>query len=183
MEKYPELKSLNDGLKVKINEIIEKARSLSHRLAPPDLKYIGLTRAVKELTETINPEGKFSIKFLHRDLKNIDFETKDIIIFRIIQEALTNIVKHAEAKNVEISLLHKQGRVYLSITDDGKGFDTKEHRRSNKSLGLSVMRERAKLAGGILQMKSTRGAGTQIRLSIPAKPACPAGREKQNGKK
>ena len=73
LPKYPELKTLNDGLKVKINEIIEKARNLSHQLAPPDLKYIGLIRAVKELTQAFNLENKFSIKFVHRNLKNIHF--------------------------------------------------------------------------------------------------------------
>ncbi len=190
IEKYPELKTFNDGLKVKINEIIEKARNLSHELAPPDFKYVGLTKAVKELVESVSLEKKFSIKFLHRNLRNIDFETKGIILYRIIQETLTNIVKHAEAKNVAVSLGYKQGKVYLRINDDGKGFDLKQHGRSNKSLGLSVMRERAKLAGGILQMKTGPGLGTQIRLSIPVKPACPcpsgrqaAGREKQNDKK
>ena len=174
--KYPELKQFNDGLKIKINEIIEKARNLSHELAPPDFKYIGLIKAVKELSESISVEKKFTIRFLHRNLRNIDFETKDIILYRIIQESLSNIVKHAEAKNVEISLRYKQGKVYFKIKDDGKGFNIKEQGRSNKSLGLSVMRERAKLAGGILQMKSAPSAGTQIRLSIPVK-------EKQNGKK
>lgn len=176
LDKYPEIKSLNDGLKVKINEIIEKARSLSHTLAPPDLKYVGLIRAVKELVDAISVEKKLSIKFVHRNLKGIDFETKDIILYRIIQEALTNIIKHAEAKEVEISLQYKQGKAYLEIKDNGKGFDPKEHGRSNKSLGLSVMRERAKLAGGVLQIKSSRGEGTHIRLSIPVK-------EKHNGKK
>ena len=170
IEKYPEIKQLSNSLKVKINEIIEKARNLSHTLAPPDLKYSGLIKAIKELVESIGLEKKFSIKFLHRNLRDIDFETKDIILYRIIQEALSNIVKHAEAKNVEVSLQHKQGKVYLKIQDDGKGFDTKEYGRSNKSLGLSVMRERAKLAGGILQMKSALGRGTQIRLSIPVMP-------------
>src|SRR3989338_8159067 len=158
LPKYPELKTLNDGLKVKINEIIEKARNLS-----------------QELAQAFNLENKFSIKFVHRNLKNIDFETKDIILFRIIQEALTNIVKHAEAKNIEIVLQYKQGKVFLKIRDDGKGFSPKEHAKFNtKNLGLSVMRERAKLAGGILQMKSAPGLGTQIRLSVPVK-------EKQNG--
>lgn len=184
IEKYPELKTLSDGLKLKINEMIEKARNLSHELAPPDLKYIGLTRAVKELVDSIGIEKRFSIKFLHRNLKNIDFKTKDIIIFRIIQEALANIVKHAEAKNIEIALLYKQGKVHLKITDDGKGFDPKQHGKSNnKTLGLSVMRERAKLTGGTLQMKSAPGQGTQIRLSIPVKPAGRIGREKQNAQK
>ena len=86
-----------------------------------------------------------------------------------MQEALTNIIKHADAKNVEVSLQHKQGKVYLLIKDDGQGFNPKEHGKSHKSLGLSVMRERAKLAGGFLQIKSSPGAGTQIRLSVPVK--------------
>ncbi len=183
IEKYPELKPLSDGLKEKINAVIEKARNLSHQLAPPDFKYFGLVKAVKELVQSINLEKDLSINFLHRNLKNIDFETKDIIIYRIIQESLSNIVKHAEAKNVEISLRHKQGKVYLRIKDDGKGFDLKQHGRSSKSLGLSVMRERAKLAGGLLQIKSAPSAGTHIHLSIPVKSAYPAGREKTNGQK
>lgn len=176
IEKYPEVKQLSDGLKVKINEIIEKARNLSHTLAPPDLRYIGLTKAVKELVEAISSEKGLSIKFLHRNIKNIDFENRDVILYRIIQEALSNIIKHAAAKNVDILLQYKKEKVYLIIKDDGKGFDLKQYGRSNKSLGLSVMRERAKLAGGILQIKSSPGMGTQIRLSIPA-------REKQNGQK
>ncbi len=175
-EKYPEIKQITDGLKIKINEIIEKARNLSHQLAPPDFKYVGLTKAVKELVQSISLEKNFSIRFKHRNLKNIDFETKDIIIYRIIQEALTNIMKHADAKNVEIFLRHKDGKVQLIIKDDGKGFDLKQQGRFNKSLGLSIMRERAKLTGGVLQIKSTLGAGTQIRLSVTVK-------EKQNAKK
>jgi two-component system sensor histidine kinase NreB len=169
LEKYPELKSLNDGLKIKINDIIEKARDLSHRLAPPDLKYIGLLKAVKELTASVGLGKNLSVKFVHRNLAHIDFEAKDIIVFRILQEALTNIIKHADAKNVEVSLQHKQGKVYLLIKDDGQGFNPKEHGKSHKSLGLSVMRERAKLAGGFLQIKSSPGAGTLIRLSVSVK--------------
>ncbi|MBP9855508.1 MAG: PAS domain S-box protein [Candidatus Omnitrophica bacterium] len=169
VDKFPEIKQLNDGLKIKINEIIEKARSLSHTLAPPDLKYTGLTGAVKQLVDDMGLEKGLSVKFLHRNIKNIEFENKDVILYRIVQEAMSNIIKHASAKTIEISLLYKQGKIYLDIKDDGKGFDMKHHVRSNKSLGLSVMRERAKLAGGILQMKSAPGWGTHIHLSVPVK--------------
>ncbi|MCR4336356.1 MAG: PAS domain S-box protein [Candidatus Omnitrophica bacterium] len=177
IEKYPELQQLNDDLKIKINEIIQNARNLSHKLAPPHLEYTGLIRALKELIENMGLDKKFSIKFVHRNLKNIDFEKKDIIIFRIVQEALANIVKHSGAKNIEMGLQHRGGKVHLKIKDDGEGFIPREYVKSNmKSLGISVMRERAKLAGGILQIKSAPGAGTQIRLSVPIK-------EKQNVKK
>ena len=169
IEKYPELKSLSEGLKVKINEVIEKARNLSHNLAPPDFKYIGLTKAIKELTDSIQMKKGFVIKFTHRNIADIHFDGKDIIIYRIIQEALTNTIKHAEAKQTEITLNHKDGKVSLTIKDDGKGFDPKDHENFGKSLGLSIMQERAKLAGGTLQIKSKKGSGTQIHASIPVK--------------
>jgi signal transduction histidine kinase len=171
IEKYPELKPLSEGLKEKINGVIEKARNLSHDLAPPDLKYIGLTRAMKELVENISLDKNTTIRFSHRNLKNIDFDTKDIIIYRIAQESLANIVKHAKARNIDLSMQYSHGEVHLTIKDDGKGFDSKELGRRNKGLGLSVMRERARLAGGDLQIKSAPGAGTQILLRVPVKPA------------
>lgn len=183
MEQYPKLQQLTVGLKVKINEIIEKARKLSHKLAPPNLKYVGLSKAVRELVDTINVEKKLSIKFSHRMLKDVDLGGKDIVLYRIIQEALSNIVKHAQAKNAEVSLQYKKGKVYLRIKDDGKGFDPKSFRKSSKSLGLSLMRERSRSAGGILQVKSAPGLGTQIRLNFPAEPVGSVGREKQNAQK
>lgn len=167
LEKRPELKPLNDGLRTRINEIIEKARNLSHALAPPDFRYTGVVRAVKDLLESVKGGQKFETQFIQRNLKNVDFEAKDIIIYRIVQEALNNIVKHARATKIEVSLLYKQGKVHLRITDNGRGFDVKG--RSQKTLGLSVMRERARLAGGSLQIKSAPGEGTQIRVNIPLK--------------
>lgn len=170
LEKYPELKGLGDSLKAKIDEVIEKARNLSHQLVPPNLKYFGLVRAVKELVEDISVNKKFTIRFAHRNLKGIDFETKDIILYRIIQEALTNVVKHAAAEHVDIFLGFTRGKIHLKIKDDGRGFSPRDHSKdNNKNLGLSIMRERAKLAGGILHLKSAPGAGTQIVFSFPVK--------------
>ncbi len=183
IEKYPELKNLSEGLKVKINEVIEKARNLSHNLAPPDFKYIGLAKAIKELTASIQIIKKFTIEFTHRNISNVDFDGKDIIIYRIIQEALSNIIKHAEASRVDIVLKQKQGKIFLDIKDNGRGFNVKEQGKAGKSLGLSIMRERAKLAGGTLQIKSTKRTGTQIYLSIPIKPASSAAKEKNDGEK
>lgn len=176
LEKYPEFKEVADELKAKINVIIEKARNLSHELAPPHLKYTGLAQAVRELLESM-PWGKdVSVRFLHRNLKKVDFGAKDIVLYRVIQEALTNIMKHAEAKNIEIYMGYRNGKVRLAIKDDGKGFDEKKQAKDNAGLGLSLMRERAKLIGGVLRIKSDDGAGTEIHLVVPV-------REKSSGQK
>ncbi len=182
LDKGPELKSLSEGLGIKLNEVIEKARNLSHDLAPPDFKYIGLTKALKELTDSVQMKKGSTIKFVHRNIGDIDFDGKDIILYRIIQEALTNTIKHADATEIEIMLKQQDGKVSLTFKDNGKGFDPKEHGKFGKNLGLSIMRERAKLAGGILQIKSGKGSGTQIRVSFPVKMRS-AVKEKKNAKK
>lgn len=174
--KYPEIKTLSDGLKAKINDIIEKARNLSHGLVPPNLKYTGLTRAIEDLTQAVCSGGQLSIKFIHRNLKNVDFEATDIIFYRIVQEALTNIIKHAQARHVDIYIRFRSGKVHLTIKDDGKGFDLKELGKARKGLGLSLMRERARLAGGSLHIRSSMGAGTQLHITVPVK-------EKQSAEK
>lgn len=167
--RYPALKGLFEDLKGKINVILEKARNLSHELAPPGLKYVGLVQAIRELVDSAPWEKSLSVKFHHRDLKDLEFESRDIIIYRIVQEALTNIMKHAQARNVVIRMWYQKGKIHLSIKDDGKGFDVKGYARTGTGLGLSLMRERVKLAAGALQIKSSHGSGTQIHLSFPVK--------------
>lgn len=166
---YPELKSLCDGIKGKINEITEKARHFSHSLAPPDLKHIGLVKAIKDLLSTNELYKELAITFVHRNLRKIDFESREIIIYRIIQEALSNVLKHSEAKKIFINLYLRKDKICLSITDDGKGFDLKAITKSNRTLGLFIMRERVKLMDGNLKIKTRPGEGTQIRLNAPVK--------------
>ncbi len=174
--KYTELQTLCDGLKARIDQIIEKARNLSHDLAPPNLKYTGLAQAIRELVESTPWDKSLSVKFSSSDLKNLDFETKDIVLYRIAQEALTNAVKHAQARNIRIHIGCRKDGLSLIIEDDGKGFDVAAQGKTKKGLGLSLMSERAELVGGTLEIKSAAGSGTQIRLNMPIK-------EKINGQK
>ena len=167
--KYPEIQTLCDGLKTRINQVIEKARNLSHELAPPSLKHIGLAQVIRELTQSIPQGNGLSVIFLSPDLKNLDFENKDIILYRIVQEALINAVKHARARNIRIYMSHQNEKLSLAIEDDGRGFNLETHGKIKKGLGLSLMNERAVLVGGTLQIKSSEGSGTQILLSLPIK--------------
>jgi signal transduction histidine kinase len=91
-------------------------------------------------------------------------------LFRVIQEAATNIVRHAHAKNVTISLRFNKRSIRVHIRDDGRGFDVEEAIRSKdrpRGLGLLGMKERAELMHGTLSMHSHPGGGTEIDIEIP----------------
>jgi signal transduction histidine kinase len=87
-------------------------------------------------------------------------------LFRIFQESLTNVARHAEATKVEISLNRQNGYIFLEISDDGRGI-TKEKISSSTSLGLLGMQERAYAFGGDVKIESDDGQGTMVRVQIP----------------
>jgi signal transduction histidine kinase len=97
--------------------------------------------------------------------------------FRVAQEALTNVVKHAKARNVTVELTRNEAQIHLSVRDDGVGFDVASFREQavrGASLGLLSMEERAALAGGGLQYHATPGHGTEVHAWFPLKWAQPA---------
>lgn len=165
--KYPELKKLADNLKTKVSEIIEKTRDLSHELSPLGLSHFSLVGSIKELISSMNCNKDTAIKFTHRNISRVDLGEKKIMIYRIIQGALVNVVKHANARRVEVSMGRMKDKIYLAIKDNGVGFHIHERRKGG--LGLALMRERAKLIHAKLTIKSRVGAGTEIRLIIPLK--------------
>ncbi|HSB52375.1 MAG TPA: ATP-binding protein, partial [Dissulfurispiraceae bacterium] len=96
-------------------------------------------------------------------------KSSQMALFRILQECLENIVAHARARNVGVTLTNDGSRVTLHVTDDGKGFDLMRNRmRRADSSGLSVMEERANMLGGFLSISSEQGRGTDVALTIPA---------------
>src|SRR6185436_3023271 len=111
---------------------------------------------------------------LHLKHSNIPEELSASIalpLFRIVQEALTNVEKHSEAAHVSVVLEHKSSIVKATITDDGRGFDSSQHhvRKSKRSgMGLMNMKERAALIGGTMHISSATGKGTRIEVSVPA---------------
>jgi PAS domain S-box-containing protein len=160
----PQVQEFITNIRTRIDNIIEETRNLSHQLSPSQLKYAGLIEAVRKMIESFNSKGLL-IKFRHSELEKVDLSTKDIIIYRIIQESLVNIIKHAQAKNVKITISLKKNILHITIEDDGKGFDI------NKStgLGLVVMQERTKMLGGDLKICSSPGTGTKLDLKLPIK--------------
>ncbi len=147
-----------------LNTIIEKSRSLAMRLRPSTLEVLGLTTALKMMFGEINQNNKLKISFRHGTLDGLHFKAEAINVFRIIQEAIANVLKHAKANRVRVSVSQSKGSLKISIHDNGVGFA-----RNGKSagLGLATMQERAKLLGGTVEINSKLSQGTTILVDIP----------------
>jgi signal transduction histidine kinase len=100
------------------------------------------------------------------------------VLYRILQEALNNVAKHADASRVSVHLTYNHPRVILLITDDGRGFEAHDQTDSGRQgIGLVSMRERAASVGGEIDIRSIPQKGTSIRVTLPARPEPSAGKE------
>lgn len=146
---------------------ISRLRHLMFELWPPALDRHGLAVAVKtELDQTAVDTG-LSCSFEDRLETEPPVETRTIA-YRIVQEAVANVRKHAEASRLDVILESKDGGIAVKVKDDGKGFTPSRTEESRPGhLGLSAMRERADMAGGWLRVESTPGGGTLVDFWLP----------------
>ncbi len=147
-----------------IASAVEEIRRLSRSLMPPSLGQVGLAMALSDLTDSIAVLKKFKI---HNDFKLLDEkklnEDLRLTIFRIVQEQLTNIIKHAHAKNVRIKIKTLKKRLILEVEDDGRGFNKKQ---VNAGLGFKNISSRAQLHKGRLQLVTAKNKGCRIKLEF-----------------
>lgn len=147
-----------------LSTLIEQVRSLSLSLKPPMLEEDGLLQAVKYLTDRHSSEMNLKIVMSNTDLpQNIPWDIS-LAAYRIIQESLTNIIKHAGANEVKIDIYVADNMLRINISDNGKGF-VKDTLRSGS--GLRSMHERAAILGGVCTINSSPGSGTYVSASIP----------------
>jgi signal transduction histidine kinase len=153
-----------------IDQTLENVRRLSRELSPTLLEDLGLSSALRWLIKNFIEKSGIPVTSEIADIDPMFREENQVIIYRIVQEALTNIWKHAEAKQVSITVKKQDGGISLSVEDDGKGFDTRSAIMRNpfaKGLGLAIMVERARMLGVSLEIWSQEGKGTRIALDIP----------------
>jgi signal transduction histidine kinase len=153
-----------------IDDIIENVRRLSRDLSPSILEDLGLSSALRWLIENFDKQYALMTSFEIDNVDHLFSKEAQTNLYRIAQEALTNIGKHAEAKQVSFTVKENEDRVSLNIKDDGKGFDMNEVRAKQypeKGLGLDAMEERAHMLGASLHVRSPVGEGTRISLTIP----------------
>ncbi len=143
-----------------IDKTIGDVRSIAIRLRPGILDDLGLVDALEWYTDDFEKRTGITCIFDHHNVAALDGAVATTA-YRIAQEALTNVARHADAKSVQVSLKTTDGRLDLTVTDDGRGFDPNAN-SENDGLGLAGMRERAALVGGSLAVRSMPGEGVQV---------------------
>ncbi len=163
------LKALSDRLEDAIGllqEGIQYTRQLSATMRPSVLKRLGLTSALQEYVTEFERRSSLSVKFSSDDIERMVAPGSAIHLYRIVQEALTNVARHAKATEVRIDLKHADQKLVVSVTDDGRGFDVKAVSDPH-AVGLVGLEERAWIVGGTLEVHSILGEGTTVILEVP----------------
>lgn len=148
-----------------IDKTIEDVRGLAHRLRPGVLDDLGLVDALEHYTTEFEKRTGITCIFDHRTIPATN-DTVATAAYRITQEALTNVARHAGASRVDVVLKTENQILNLAVIDDGRGFDYREHDEAG-GLGLAGMHERAALSGGQLEVQSRMGKGTRVNYQVP----------------
>ena len=171
------LKGADTPLQNRVGAAIEKTslaindlRIIAYGLMPQMIENLGLIPSLRAMLKDIEARAGIEVNFFCLGFSKRFERDKELAIYRILQEALTNIVKHARAKRVFVNLIEKDQGISLSIEDDGVGFEPEEKMRISRTggpLGLHIMRERATHLGGELVVESRIGGGTHLLAEIP----------------
>ncbi|MEP6674251.1 MAG: sensor histidine kinase [Ferruginibacter sp.] len=155
------------GTKELINTAIEDLRNLSHGLHSDRLMKMGIADAILNEAKHVNKSGKLkAVVEINGDSYPLP-NGGEIILFRIFQESLNNIIKHAGASQISTSISFKPDAFVLNIKDDGRGFDVQELQQHGAGLGLTSMANRANLIGASFHINSNPEKGTEISVVLP----------------
>ncbi|HYK91278.1 MAG TPA: ATP-binding protein, partial [Acidobacteriota bacterium] len=147
-------------------EVSSDIHNLSHELHPSKLDSLGLVAAVGGFCREFSTQHGLHVQFAHHQVEGRIPKDVTLCLFRIIQEALRNVLKHSGASEARVELTGHSGRIELCVSDSGTGFDP-ESSKGIPGLGLISMRERLRLVGGHLAIESEPSHGTRIRARVP----------------
>ena len=155
-------------IRAPLDEVEQHLRRLSHELRPTILDDLGLVPALEFLVQGVGARAGIPIVVEGPNSPRLPVAI-EVALYRIVQEAVRNATKHARANRVDIRLTVQTGAVQCSVRDDGRGFDVAAvlGRKGDRGLGLIGMRERLSPLGGQLTIDSSRGRGTELRITIP----------------
>ena len=165
------LEEIRDGLV----EATDTVRRFARGLYPPALNDVGLVAAVQSYAETLSERSGPRITVIAGEVRGLLTRERELALYRVLQEALGNAVRHAAARDVEVRIARDGERVVASVEDDGAGFDVAAEEAAQPCLGLFGMRERALYAGGRATIESGPGRGTRVAVELPVAAEPPAG--------
>jgi signal transduction histidine kinase len=167
----PELQDSQEQLAEAVeltDQTMEQIRLLAHDLRPPVLDTFSLNSALEGLCREFAERSKLSITYHGAELPTLR-DPVAISLYRFLQEAFTNVVKHANASQVRVVLDVCEETIELSVTDDGHGFAASEELRPRNGIGLIGVQERFEMLGGQLEIDSAPGRGARLTACIPLK--------------
>jgi signal transduction histidine kinase len=141
-------------------------QAISHRLHSSKLTYVGLATAAASFCREVSALHGLKIEYIHEHVPADLPEGVALSLFRVLQESVSNVVKHSGARRCVVSLRGTEDRVRLDVIDDGRGFEV-DPALTGRGLGLISMQERLRLVHGDVVVESSAGAGTSVRASVP----------------
>lgn len=160
-----EYTTINNSVIDVTKRTLESARKLAHDLLPPILEEFGLTSAIEELADDFNCSKKVQIHSQVSYNENHLEVSKELHLFRIIQELINNSIRHGKAKNICLEITNKESELLISYSDDGIGFDSKDC-QNNKGLGTKNIESRVEILNGLLTINSEINKGIQVSIII-----------------
>jgi PAS domain S-box-containing protein len=160
------LQHLND----QVSLLSDNVRHLAYQLHPSILDDLGLVVALQSSIKDFSQWENIAVTFESRDVPRILAQDIASCVYRVTQECLRNVAKHAEASQVSVELVGSEGGLQLVIRDNGKGFIPETVRRGNQGLGLIGMKERIRVVQGTFEVKASQGKGTTVTAWIPLSP-------------
>ena len=151
----------------KLDQILQDVQALSHELHSSKLEYLGVVAGMQSWCREFGERQKLEIDFRSDVASTLSFEV-GVSLFRVLQEALHNAVKHSGVKRVQVQLAEHSNEVHLIVSDSGRGFDV-EAARQGIGLGLTSMQERARLVNGSVTVESKPMQGTTVHIRVPFK--------------
>lgn len=150
----------------RVVELSDVVRRLAYQLHPSILDDLGLPIALQRLVDDFTARSQIRGSFRHKNIPAAVPQEIATCLYRVTQESLSNVVRHAEASRVDVELTGAQSELMVTITDNGMGFDSEQPRNGSHGLGLLGMKERVALVHGDLEVISTVGKGTKVQVVV-----------------
>jgi signal transduction histidine kinase len=150
-----------------VDSSIDELRTIAKDLHPFQLQELGITKAIKYTLEQIDENTPLFITSEMDDIDGVFIKEQEVNIYRIVQECLSNIIKHSDAEACKVNIKKTNKLITIIIKDNGKGFDFAKKYYNVKSLGLKTLRERTNFLNGNMKVQSKNGEGTIIKFEFP----------------